>query len=115
LPPQLVALLEAYDEARESAKHGAATRYFITIRGGPIKDGAIRRLFARVRAKTGIRVSPHMLRHTYVTLLRQAGVADRLTMDLAGHASLSMTQRYSGVFSGELLRATDQLMLDVDV
>jgi integrase len=115
MPPQLVMMLAAYDAEREAGGFAAATPYFLTVRGTAIADGAIRRLFARMRAKTGIHVSPHMLRHTYVTLLRQAGVADRLTMDLAGHSSLAMTQRYSGVFSGEHLAAANTLRLDVDL
>jgi integrase/recombinase XerC len=115
MPPQLVTILAAYDAEREAMQRSVAEPYFITARGAAIKDGAIRRLFARIRLKTGVHVSPHMLRHTYVTLLRQAGIADRLTMDLAGHSSLAMTQRYSGVFSGEHLVAADQLRLDVDL
>jgi integrase/recombinase XerC len=113
MPPQLVTILGAYDAAREDIQQSAAEPYFITTHGSGIRDGAIRRLFTRIRLKTGVHVSPHMMRHTYVTLLRQAGIADRLTMDLAGHSSLSMTQRYSGVFSGEHLAAADQLKLDV--
>lgn len=73
----------------------------------------IARLFETIRKQTGLRVSPHMLRHTYVTLLRQSGVEDRVTMDLAGHSSLAMTQRYSAVFSGEHQQAADRLNLDI--
>jgi integrase/recombinase XerC len=115
MPPQLITVLAAYDAARESIKQAAAEPYFLTERGREIKDGTIRRLFTRIRLKAGVHVSPHMLRHTYVTLLRQAGVADRLTMDLAGHSSLAMTQRYSGVFSGEHVAAANKLVLDVDL
>ena len=113
IPPQLSEILGAYERARDSVGHGADVAYFITeTQDRRVNDGAIRRLFATIYKNTGLRVSPHMLRHTFVTLLRQAGVADRLTMDLAGHSSLSMTQRYSAVFSGEHLAAADQLLLD---
>jgi site-specific recombinase XerD len=54
-----------------------------------------------------------MLRHTYATILRQAGVPDRLSMDLLGHASLSMLQRYSHVESGEHRAAVERLVLDL--
>jgi integrase len=113
IPQQLADILRAYERERDAVGHGADVAYFITEkRDRRVNDGAIRRLFATIYKNTGLRLSPHMLRHTYVTLLRQAGVADRLTMDLAGHTSLAMTQRYSAVFSGEHLAAADQLLLD---
>jgi integrase/recombinase XerD len=113
MPQQLAAILRAYEREREAAGYAATSAYFLTERTGErLAEGAIRRLFTTIRAKTGLRVSPHMLRHTFVTLLRQVGVEDRLTMDLAGHATLAMTQRYSAVFSGEHLAAADRLELD---
>jgi integrase len=116
IPSQLVTLLAAYEREREARGDALATPYFLQERQpAAITEGTIRRLFATIRAKTRLDVAPHRLRHTFVTLLRQAGVADRLTMDLAGHASLSMVQRYSTVFSGEHLEAAEKLRLDVDL
>ena len=113
MPQQLATILREYERERAQAGYGATSAYFLAERTGErLAEGAIRRLFSTIRSKTGIRVSPHMLRHTFVTLLRQAGVEDRLTMDLAGHATLAMTQRYSAVFSGEHLAAADRLELD---
>lgn len=113
VPRQLRGLLRAYEDEREDAGLAAAEPYFVSApKGARLSDGAIRRLFATIQRKTGLRVSPHMLRHTYVTLLRQSKVEDRLTMDLAGHATLAMTQRYSAVFSGEHLQAVEHLHLD---
>ena len=81
----------------------------------PLREGAIRHLFRRIASGTGTPVTPHMLRHTYATLLRQTGVADRVAMDLLGHASLDMLQRYSHVEDGEAAHAATLLRLDVDV
>lgn len=113
IPKQLAGLLRGYEEEREAAGYALAEPYFVSARTGErLRDGAIRRLFATITARTGLAVSPHQLRHTYVTLLRQSGADDRVTMDLAGHASLAMTQRYSAVFSGEHLATADRLELD---
>jgi integrase len=113
VPKQLALLLREYEEVREEAGFAIAAPYFVSARGGRrLNEGAIRRLFQTIRTKTGLRVSPHVLRHTYVTLLRQSGADDRVTMELAGHSSLAMTQRYSAVFSGEHLAAADGLALD---
>lgn len=116
IPSQLATLLAAYEREREARGDALAKPYFLQDRRSePITEGTIRRLFATIRAKTRLDVAPHRLRHTFVTLLRQAGVADRITMDLAGHASLAMVQRYSTVFSGEHLEAAERLRLDVDL
>lgn len=116
VPSQLAMLLGTYEREREARGDALTKAYFLhDRRSEPITEGTIRRLFATIRAKTRLDVAPHRLRHTFVTLLRQAGVADRITMDLAGHASLAMVQRYSTVFSGEHLDAAERLHLDVDL
>lgn len=113
IPRQLAGILRSYERERAATGRAAAHFYFLPGRGEDgLADGAIRRLFTTIFRQTGLRISPHMLRHTFVTMLRQAGVADRVTMDLAGHSSLAMTQRYSTVFSGEHLEAADHLSLD---
>jgi integrase len=71
----------------------------------------VRRICDVVRYKTGVRFTPHMLRHTCATLLRQAGVPDRLAMEQLGHSSLGVLQLYSHVANGELRTA----MRGVDV
>jgi site-specific recombinase XerD len=114
VPKQLAQMLRTYEEEREAAGFAIAEPYFLSEHTGKrLSAGAIARLFETIRKQTGLRVSPHMLRHTYVTLLRQSGVEDRVTMDLAGHSSLAMTQRYSAVFSGEHQQAADRLNLDI--
>lgn len=73
----------------------------------------VRRLCNLVRKRTGIRIAPHMLRHTCATLLRQSGVADRLAMEQLGHNSLTVLQRYSHVENGELQKAMRTVTVDV--
>ena len=57
--------------------------------------------------------SPRALRHTDATLLRQSDVPDRVAMDLLGHTSLAMLQRYSHVFEGEHQREAAKLHLEI--
>ena len=115
MAPQLRLLVERYKADRRAA--GRQTQSFIVdirqdrgITPEPIRD-----LCARIADGLGIRLSPHVLRHTYATLLRQAGVPDRVSMDLLGHASLSMLQRYSHVFDGEHLEYAGRLVLNIAV
>ncbi|MDP9190701.1 MAG: site-specific integrase [Acidobacteriota bacterium] len=115
MPAQLRSIIRAY-QARRGARALTTTAFFVSARrDAPLHVGAIRHLFRRIASGTGTPVTPHMLRHTYATLLRQTGVADRVAMDLLGHASLDMLQRYSHVADGEAAHAATLLRLDVDV
>ena len=111
--PQLCDMLADYLAERRRARRASPAFFTHARRDERIGDGTIRGLFSVISSRSGVRVSPHMLRHTYATLLRQAGIPDRLSMDLLGHSSLSMLQRYSHVESGEHRAAADRLVLDL--
>ncbi len=111
-PPQLCEILAAYREQRRRA--ACTLPSFITFTGErPLGLGSLRRVLQVASKALGERVAPHLLRHTYATLLRQAGVPDRVAMDLLGHASLDMLQRYSHVLDGEHSREAAKLQLDL--
>lgn len=48
-------------------------------------------LFRRLRHKTGVSVTPHMLRHTMLTRLAELGWQPELLQERAGHASFQQT------------------------
>ena len=111
-PPQLQEILAAYQTERRAS--GCILPVLLTTTGTKsLGLGTLRRLFRVASRMLGERVTPHMLRHTYATLLRQAGVPDRVAMDLLGHASLEILQRYSHVFDGEHRREAARLSLDL--
>ncbi len=100
-PPGLRDALAAYMEER-ARRQGKTGRLFLSTRGDrPTSVITIRRLCTVIRGATGVAVAPHMLRHTCATLLRQAGVPDRVSMEQLGHASLGVLQRYSHVTNEE--------------
>lgn len=110
LAPVLRQLLAEFLTLRR-AKTSAS--FFLSTQGdGPLGEKAIRRLCARLTRVTQISFAPHVLRHTAATLMRQAGISDRLAMQQLGHASLSMLQRYSHVVNGELAREIERVIID---
>lgn len=113
LTPQLVSLLADYLAERRRANRTHVEVFTCLRRNKRIGEVTIRRLFLRLRAGTGIHVTPHMLRHSYATMLRQAGVSDRVAMELLGHRSLAVLQRYSAIFDGECATEAERLTLDV--
>lgn len=107
LPNTAKAALQEYVTQRPRA---GTTRFFISTRvNQPISEVTIRRLCREIERQTGIAVRPHALRHTAATLMRQAGIADRLAMEQLGHSSLTMLQRYSHIASGERQREVRRL------
>ena len=54
-------------------------------------------------------LSFHSLRHTAVSLLKDAGVPDAVVQALVGHESAAMSHRYTHVGKEALSRATDSL------
>jgi len=112
MPPALNRAMVEYLAERER-RELATDRLFVRVkRDEPIGDITIRRLCAFIERKTEIHVSPHMLRHTCATLMRQEGVPDRLTMEQLGHTTLGVLQRYSHVEPGERQRVISRLALD---
>ena len=69
---------------------------------------------SRLRARSSDRhticeLSFHSLRHTAVSLLKDAGVADAVVMALVGHNSVAMSARYTHVGRDALARAAQSL------
>jgi integrase/recombinase XerD len=108
LPPPVLDRLNAYLTARTDLTDsrlpvqlgGAGARprrpVFVTDSGGRLDRGAVFRLLRRL-AKTagiGVSMSPHVLRHTYATLARDAGVPLDDVQDGLGHADPRTTRRY---------------------
>lgn len=114
-PAQLQEILRRYGEERHRARRTHPEFITSVLGDRTISVTGVKRLFELLSRVSGMRVSPHMLRHTYATLLRSAGVPDRVAMDLMGHGSLSMLKRYSHVFDEEYVTESHKLRLDVEL
>jgi integrase len=68
-----------------------------------------RRGTARAGKRTGLDLSFHSLRHTAVSLLKDAGVPDSVVQALVGHESSAMSHRYTHVGREALAKAAKTL------
>jgi integrase len=78
----------------------------------PLKTTAVhlRMDFEQARAAVGLTgVRFHDLRHTYASLLIQAGVDLRAVKDLMGHSTMQMTSRYAHLEDKHLTRAVKKI------
>jgi integrase/recombinase XerD len=68
---------------------------FITLRGNnkglPLTYYAVNSMVKRIKIKTGISFTPHMLRHTYATELHAQGVDVGIIQKLLGHEQVQTT------------------------
>jgi integrase len=113
MPPQLRDIVADYRAARHAARRTHPEFLTALHVNRPVGSSVISALFRSLSRNVRIHVTPHMLRHTYATLLRQRGIPDRIAMELLGHSSLAMLQRYSHIFNGEAGTAADQLHLEM--
>jgi integrase len=76
----------------------------------PTTTYAARHALQRVERRTGTRhLNWHLFRHTFASQLVQRGVPLRCVQQLLGHATITMTERYSHVATSDLLGAISVL------
>jgi integrase/recombinase XerD len=90
LAPRTAAAVAGYLGERDSGP------LFLTSTGQRLDRRGAARLVARLARDAGIAktISPHSLRHSFVTLALDAGAALRDVQDAAGHADPRTTRRY---------------------
>lgn len=79
---------------------------------GPYIFGGVessRRAFRTASRISGIRITPHMLRHSFATALLSSGVPIEIVSKLLGHGDIKTTQIYAQIIPEKLRTAIDNL------
>jgi site-specific recombinase XerD len=108
--------LEAWLKEREKlvVPHEAL---FVELRAGyrPLSRRSMQNMVAEAGKRTGlerldppVEVTPHVLRHTYAYMLRQAGVSTEVRAEMSGH-SIETAMKYGRPKAREKERAADAL------
>lgn len=79
---------------------------FLNQRNGhPITDRAVRDMLNKyvLRLSKTLKISPHMLRHSYATHMLENGADIRIIQELLGHERLSTTQIYTHITKSHMM------------
>ncbi|NMC44700.1 MAG: tyrosine recombinase XerC [candidate division Zixibacteria bacterium] len=75
---------------------------FINNRGEQLSVRSVNRIVHAYGLKAGMRVTPHMLRHSFATHLLDNGADIRAIQEMLGHEALSTTQVYTHITAARL-------------
>lgn len=98
--------LAAYLRARKATACGEAL--FVTELGRPLSRGRAAILVSQYGKRLGLRVHPHLLRHTAAVLMLKGGMNAFELQRILGHADLTMTRRYINLSEADITAAHRQ-------
>jgi integrase/recombinase XerD len=85
------------------------TEYIFEGRKDKYTKKSVQKVLDNLGKKIGIKVTPHMLRHSFATHLLEQGTDIRIIQKLLGHSNLNTTEIYTKVSNSNLLNIQNPL------
>jgi len=96
-------------KALASHRHLRSKRVLCQHNGDPFTRQIVQSRVLRASRRANVRRGVHILRHTFCSHLAMRGAPAKAIQDLAGHADLTMTQRYMHLIPATLQSAIELL------
>lgn len=99
---EVVSILREYEHIFK-LQINQAGYFFVNRKGNRYSEQSVRFMIRKYANKAGIaeRITPHMFRHSFATLLLEEDVDIRYIQKLLGHSSITTTQIYTHVTSNK--------------
>lgn len=80
------------DCLKEKLSPQAPDEYVFNKNGRMIDKSYFTRQWEKYKKETGLNISAHQLRHTFVTILYEAGIDEKLSQTILGHSDITTTR-----------------------
>lgn len=81
--------------------------------GKPFKGSGVYAMLRRLERKTGIKASPHMLRHYFANARRKDGWKLEMISQALGHRNIETTMKYLNITEDELIEVSDAFITGI--
>lgn len=107
--PQLVRILKEFREDPKTKAKGSPWFFPSSRSTLKLRTRDIRVIFERITKASGVKFTPHMLRHTFAREMLDSGLDIYKLKELLGHNHLSTTQIYASISRRKLREQLERL------
>lgn len=113
IPADTRDLLRQWIAVRRELGHPEIGPLFTSRTGGRISVRRVQSLMDDIGGAAGVKITPHVLRHTYARFFLDQGGDVGALQGVLGHRNLSSTQVYTGASANVVAEAAERVRIDL--